>query len=132
MLLSSLFPLFFPYHRTVYHYFLTLGGIGFPDRLLIACFATSLLNIIKLSLKENSVCWRLLSHVVIPTFEPTQLYQSIIESNSERRMTTYCVRKPAFNWNIQIIQEETSISKRFAFDIPGLVHNFLPLLAFCF
>ena len=49
------FPAFFPYHRTVYHYFFTLGGIGFPDRLLIACFATSLLNIIKLSLKEISV-----------------------------------------------------------------------------
>ena len=131
MLLSSFFPLFFPYHRTVYHYFLTLGGIGFPDRLLIACFATSLLNIIKLSLKEKSVCWRLLSHVVIPpTFEPTQLYRD--ESNSERRVTTFCVRKPAFNWKIQIIQELMSISKRFAFDIPGLVHNFLPLLAFCF
>ena len=33
--------------------YLTLGGMAFPDRLLIACFATSILNSIKLSLKTD-------------------------------------------------------------------------------
>ena len=34
--------------------YLTLGGMAFPDRLLIACFATSILNSIKLSLQTET------------------------------------------------------------------------------
>ena len=46
--------------------YLTLGGMAFPDRLLIACFATSILNSIKLSLKTDRERFLYIKHAQTP------------------------------------------------------------------